>query len=657
MVYFIVLLILFGFSFATEFDGYLVKLKDGLISSQSIKGNSNIILVKDEKELEKYLNDENVEYIEPNYKLHKVGSLPRLVPNDEFFDYQWALEKIRAPESWYELDNTDTSSNQTVYIAVLDTGVDYTHPDLRGSIWLNIDETTGTDNNGNGIDDGCENNVDDDNNGYTDDCYGWDATSAKGSAFDEDGHGTHIAGIIAAITNNNQGIAGATWKTDIKIIPCKMLDSSGQGEILDELLCLSYIKDLKDKKGLNIAVVNASYGGEYNSDIEKDAINTLKNKGILFITASGNSGNSNEKEDFSPCNYDLPHEICVGATDQNDERATFSNYGFNKVKVYAPGKEIISTYNKDENDNYSYTYAWIDGTSQATPFVSSIAGMLAFLNPSYSYSDIRYRILTTGKNLSSLDGFSYTCNRIDMYNALFSTTTEPKLCLSKNVIDFKKVSQEEGDVYKTVIVRSTGNEDLVVYSIYAQNDNYKIKNNTCDGKHLSAFEECTFEVHVDFDKFLTSPLDDNIVVSTNAGDRTIFATAILNIPPKILDLEVSPSNPDPDERVYLRWEIENTDGDKLTCKVDIDNDGDYEKVINDCPETGSISFKYSEEKKYKIIFVVSDGYYETEESISVRVGDTGDGSTKLGCVFSGRTDGAFFLLSLLFGIFLLRRRL
>ena len=609
-----------------EYRGFIVKYRDGT--------------VKLKKEITGQSINENIEYIEPNYILRKVA-LPKLEPNDPKYNLQWALRKIRAPESWYELQ---FRSGDTVYIAVLDTGVDFNHPDLRGKVWLNTGETLGRDNNGNGLDDGCENSVDDDGNGYVDDCYGWDAIRLKGSAADKDGHGTHIAGIISALTDNGIGVAGVSWNVDIKIIPCRMMDSKGEGTVLDEIHCFEYIKSLKQDKGLNILVLNASYGGEYTSNAERDGITDLGNRGILFITASGNDFRNNEISTFSPCNYDLSNEVCVGGTNQNDEVAYFSNYGKRKVKIFAPGKEIVSTY-KDNN------YASIDGTSQSTPFVSAVAGILGYLNPGWSVYKIRDRLMLSGENLESLYGYSYTCNRLDMYEALFENKTPAKVCFDVGSVDFGS-AEIGGEKRKTVTLRNTGEDTLRVYSINSIEDVFKIRDNDCSGEELKSFEECTFDIVFKPDR--KDEFQSYIVVETNVGDKKIRVSGRVFYSPEIVELYAEPDNPDVDQTVTIHWEIVDEDSDNLTCYIDKDGDGDIDKTINNCPKNGVYFVSYDDKKTYTFVLKVTDGSGMDRKSIKIKVGN-GDG-TSLSCRLSGKVDGSVFLLALFLFMVVLRKR-
>ncbi|GBD98403.1 thermophilic serine proteinase precursor [bacterium BMS3Abin07] len=287
-----------------------------------------------EEMLEQLGKDPGVEYAEPNY-IWKIQA----VPNDPEYaaGNMWGLARISAPAAW----DTATGSN-TVVIADLDTGVDYSHPDLTANMWVNTGEIPG-------------NGIDDDGDGYVDDIYGWDATTcakfdtsgqcvtpkpADGNPMDDNGHGTHTAGTIGAAGNNATGITGVNW--DVNIMAVKFLGPDGSGTTADELAAIQYILDMKNR-GVNIVAINASYGGPEFSRFQKDAIKMAGDAGILFVTAAGNDGTDNEVTPEYPCDHDLPNIICVAATDQSDNLTSFSNFGAGSVDLAAPGEGILSS--------------------------------------------------------------------------------------------------------------------------------------------------------------------------------------------------------------------------------------------------------------------------------------------------------------------------
>ncbi len=619
-------------------DEVIVRLKDGTIHSLSSgkKISKNIFLLKVPENLsvKDYIKKlKEKDYIldaEPNYIVRKA----EIYPNDYFFSEQWGLTKIEAPKAW-DL----TKGSNTIYVAVLDTGADYQHPDLAANLWINEDERKGDDAN-------CNNGIDDDGNGYIDDCYGFNAITGSGSAFDDDGHGTHVSGIIGAVTNNSIGVAGTSW--NVKIIPCKFLDGGGNGDINGELRCIQYIKDLKLQKNLNIVAVNSSYGGEYHSDTEKNALEDLKSFGIIVISAAGNDGNNNDFVEFSPCNYGLENQVCVGATNQQDERAYFSNYSKTKVHIYAPGENIISTYFDKDGDN-KHIYAYINGTSQATPFVTGGVVLLKSLYPDLTYQDIKKKLLLTGDNLLNLSGYSFTCNRLNLYNLISSTSYSPKICLNSIDYDFGNVTVGETKE-KVFTIRSTGEQDLIISQIISGSSYFKIKNDNCSGKSLKSLEECQFKISFEPDDSISS-ISSVVQVYSNTQNVEITVKGAANHAPEILSFSAEPDSPGINETVTFSWSIFDEDFDKLTCRLDFDGDGTIDQTVHNCTSGDTVSIKYHKKGEYKVKLFVSDGKDEVSKTIKVRVGE-GDNKTIIGCAFSSKDDSdfgfAFILLLFLF---------
>jgi len=266
-----------------------------------------------EEALEIYRNDPDVEYAEPNYLRYAAAT----TPNDTFFSNLWGLNNINAPEAW-----DITTGNSNVVVAVLDSGVDYNHPDLAANIWTNPGEIAG-------------NGFDDDGNGKIDDARGWDFVDDDNDPMDSDDHGTHVAGTIAAEGNNSAGITGVVWTA--QIMPLRFLDAFGSGTVADAIEAIDYAIDNGAK------IINASYGSYTFSPLERDAIATARDAGILFVAAAGNDNwNNDSATKHYPSSYDLANIIAVAATDQSDARASFSNYGVTSVDVAAPGTFILS---------------------------------------------------------------------------------------------------------------------------------------------------------------------------------------------------------------------------------------------------------------------------------------------------------------------------
>jgi len=285
--------------------------------------------------INEYRNDPDVEYAHPNYIYH-----PYKTPNDPKFNLLWGQHNmgqtvnghtgipdadIDAPEAW----NKGTGK-PSVVIAVIDTGVDYLHEDLKANMWVNPNEIP---NNG----------IDDDHNGYVDDIHGINAIDESGDPMDiplqGGGHGTHVAGTIAGVGNNAKGVVGVSWRS--KIMALKFLGTGGSQTSM-AIKCLEYVIAQK-QKGVNIVATNNSWGGgPFNQGLH-DAIKASTDAGVLFIAAAGNDGNDNDARASYPASYDLPGILAVAATDQSDELASFSNYGRTSVDLAAPGTNILSS--------------------------------------------------------------------------------------------------------------------------------------------------------------------------------------------------------------------------------------------------------------------------------------------------------------------------
>jgi subtilisin family serine protease len=357
--------------------------------------------------------DPAVAYAEPNYIVTLQAD-----PNDPGYPQQWGLHNtgqtggntdadVDAPQAW----NLSTGSDNAV-IAVIDTGVDYTHTDLRANIWTNPGES-GLDSQGRNK---MTNGVDDDGNGYVDDVRGINAITRTGNPMDDHNHGTHVAGIIGASGNNQVGVVGVNWR--VKIIGAKFISASGNGSVADAIRALDYCTTLKQlyldsggRRGANILATNNSWGGGNFSQALFDAIKRSGDAGILFIAAAGNSAVNNDITPFYPASYNLPNILAVAATDARDRRAIFSNYGANSVEMGAPGADIQSTITGNR-------YASYNGTSMATPFVSGAVALLWSYDRTLSASQIRQRLMNTGDPVAALEGRTVTGRRLNLLNAL-----------------------------------------------------------------------------------------------------------------------------------------------------------------------------------------------------------------------------------------------
>lgn len=356
--------------------------------------------------LELYRRDPNVEYAEPDYVVTIAAN-----PNDPDYPLLWGLNNtgqtggtadadIDAPEAWDYL----YGSWGSVVVAVIDTGVDYNHPDLANNIWVNTGEIPG---------DG----IDNDNNGYIDDYRGWDFCNNDNNPFDDNNHGTHVAGTIAAAGYNGTGVIGVNYKA--KIMPLKFLDSSGSGYTSDAVEAILYAAEMGAK------VMSNSWGGIGYSIAELDAINIAyaNGNGALFVAAAGNSSADNDLSPFYPASYDVPNVVSVAATDNKDAMASFSCYGFTSVDLGAPG---VSIYSAKPNSGYQY----LSGTSMATPHVSGAAALIIAAYPHLTVDGVKNLILNSTDPKASLQDKTVTGGRLNVYRALNVADRQLKVYVS-----------------------------------------------------------------------------------------------------------------------------------------------------------------------------------------------------------------------------------
>jgi subtilisin family serine protease len=353
-----------------------------------------------------------VSYAEPNFKIElddpAAGGITEDVesntydaglPNDPQFPEQWALNNqgqnggkahadIDAVKAWAK-----THGSADVVVAVLDSGVDYTHVDLRANMWMRPENLP---------------QYFDDELGSFNDERGFDADQNAKDPMDDNGHGTHVSGIIGAEGDNGEGIAGINW--NVEIMPLKFLGRGGFGTTKDAIEAINYAIDRK-QNGVNIRIINASWGSTQKSKALEDAIRAAGDAGILFIAAAGNNGTDNDKRPHYPSNYDLPNVISVASLDNTDKLSSFSNFGAKTVHVAAPGREILSTWLGDQ-------YREASGTSMATPQVSGVAALIVASEPNISVAKLRERLLNSVDKLDSLTGKVASGGRINAAKAL-----------------------------------------------------------------------------------------------------------------------------------------------------------------------------------------------------------------------------------------------
>ena len=348
--------------------------------------------------ISKLREDPRVLYAEPDYIVTTNN-----IPNDTLFDYQWALNNygqtggtpdadINAIDAW-----NITTGSRDVVVAIIDSGVDYTHMDLADNMWTNTAELYGIPD------------FDDDGNGYVDDIYGIDAFNDDSNPMDDYFHGTHCAGTIGGVGNNGKNVSGVCW--NVSMMALKFTNNLGGGTLSDAIECIEYMINMKEN-GVNIKIASNSWGGGGYSQALYDAIAECRDHDILFVAAAGNAGaNADYTNTLFPAAYDLTNIISVAATDHNDSLARFSNYGSACVDVAAPGVDILSTLPNNNSGNCS-------GTSMATPHVAGLASLISSFNPNYTYHNIKNLIMSSVDIIPGLDNKLITNGRINAYSAL-----------------------------------------------------------------------------------------------------------------------------------------------------------------------------------------------------------------------------------------------
>jgi len=343
-----------------------------------------------------------VEYAEPNFEIELDtidGPLVPVRPRDPQFDDQWALANsgqrggkegadISATLAWAK-----TTGSEDVVVAVLDSGVDYTHEDLAGNMWTRPDGMAPYHDNELGT-------VDDEN--------GFNAIDNTSDPMDENGHGTHCAGIIGAEGENDLGIAGVNWK--VQIMPLKFMNAGGFGTTKDAIEAINYVIDRK-KAGVNVRVISASWGSTQRSRALEEVIRKAYENDILFVAAAGNASTNNDRSPHYPSSYNVPNVISVAALDRHDQLASFSNYGPKSVAIAAPGVEILSTWLGNQYEEKS-------GTSMATPVVSGVAALILAEHPRMSVDELRKKLLDSTDPIVALKGKTVTGGRINAAKAV-----------------------------------------------------------------------------------------------------------------------------------------------------------------------------------------------------------------------------------------------
>jgi large repetitive protein len=349
-------------------------------------------------------------YAEPDFIAQASGA--PVIPNDTDFAELWNLHNtgqsggvvgadVKASEAW-----STTTGSADIVVAVIDTGIDYNHPDLAANVWTNAAEIAG-------------NGLDDDGDGYVDDVRGWNFVLGNNNPLDDNGHGSHTSGTLGAVGGNALGVTGVCQH--VKIMPLKFLSATGSGANTDAIEAILYAT------AHHALLTSNSWGGGGFSQAMKDAIDLANLADVGFIAAAGNSANDNDQVPSYPSSFQSPNVIAVAATDASDAITYFSSYGKTSVHVAAPGLAIYST---TKNGGY----ATMSGTSMATPHVSGACALLKAANPNLSFAQIKQSLLTQADAKPTLKNKIMTGGRLNIDKALVPATA-PFVVIGDTVID------------------------------------------------------------------------------------------------------------------------------------------------------------------------------------------------------------------------------
>jgi uncharacterized repeat protein (TIGR02543 family) len=383
-----------------------------------------------ERQIKEMMDSGNYEFVEPDW-LVGIDALPT---DSAFTDGKlWGLRNtgqagmdIQAVEAW-----DITKGSNEIVVAVIDTGVRYTHKDLAANMWENPGEIAG-------------NGRDDDGNEYVDDVHGINAIRNSGDPKDDHGHGTHVAGTIGAVANGGGAAVGVAW--NVKIMALKFLPAHGLGSYSNAIECIDYaIANGAD-------VMNNSWGGGPSDRSLRTAIDRARSAGIVFVAAAGNGGrdqigddNDNFKHHY-PSDYSLDNIISVAAVNRHGNLAGFSNYGRTSVDLAAPGVSIYSTYYKSDT-----SYTTLQGTSMAAPHVSGAVALLLSREPDLTPSQVRQRLIDTAEPLQTLRNKVVSGGMLDAHAALLAA---PRQALNLEVTYSPEVPAKDESFYISARVSS-----------------------------------------------------------------------------------------------------------------------------------------------------------------------------------------------------------
>jgi thermitase len=452
----------------------------------------------------------SVEIAEPNLLFHTFDDGAPLavgLPNDPDFNKTWGIKNTGQTDAAGQAGKVGSDINiaplwqegfrgsRKVLVAVVDTGIDWDHPDLKDNLYTNPGEAGANAANG----------KDDDGNGFIDDVHGWNFAAATNNSRDDHNHGSHCSGTIGGVGNNGIGVAGINW--EVSLLPVKFLDQNGGGSLDNAVEAINYATLMK------VNIMSNSWGGGGYSETLKQAIAKAHDAGILFVAAAGNDGSSNDQTPSYPASYELDNVLAVAATDNRDQIAGFSNYGTRTVHVAAPGVKVYSTVKDGKYDTFS-------GTSMATPHVSGIAALLLSANPTWTYGQIKDRLMRTSDPVAGLKRKVASRGRVNAYNAFHDIVPV--------------INEPDPSLWKS--------EPRVVESEhpYQNNQDVSFKVKRPGAKYIRIHFE-KIEVEANYDKvFVQSPAGE--VVDELTGTMSDYVSEYVTGDTAVIHLKADPTN-------------------------------------------------------------------------------------------------------------------
>lgn len=380
---------------------------------------------KEDSQLDRFIAvlsaSQEVDYAEPNYLYSIVSSQKVTLPTDPKFDLSWHLYNhgqadgegqkgiagadIQVSPLW----EAGVHGKKEIRVAVIDTGIDPVHPDLREN---------------------------------TDFSQGWNTIAENSQSQDDHGHGTMCAGIIGASADNEIGSVGINWK--VSLLPIKFIDSQGSGSLANAIEAIDYAISQK------VHVMSNSWGAYQYSRALEEAVERAKNAGILFVAAAGNENSSSDAAPFYPANFPLENVIAVAATDNRDELSLFSNYGLLSVHVAAPGVHIFTTALKGK-------YAIVGGTSMAAPQIAGMAALLLSAHPEWDFAEIKRRLIESSYPASALRRKVVARGRVSLYNAFHDLHPSPAgVPWKRRAYPLESMHPYENDLDRTYMIQIPG---------------------------------------------------------------------------------------------------------------------------------------------------------------------------------------------------------